>query len=71
MAPRTKPPGYAMPSDANGKPTVQRVTENSFYALVRAYKTSAKFTGLAKATQDLWGRELEQIPLDFRHSLRA
>jgi integrase len=48
-----------MPSDVNGKPTVQRVTENSFYALVRAFKTSEKFTGLAKATQDLWGRELD------------
>ena len=48
-----------MPSDVNGKPTVQRVTENSFYALVRASKTSEKFTGLAKATQDLWGRELD------------
>ena len=23
-----------MPSDVNGKPTVQRITENSFYALV-------------------------------------
>jgi integrase len=62
-----------MPSDVNGKPTVQRVTENSFYALVRAFKTSAKFTGLARATQDLWGRELDfacrpnclgTIPLD-------
>jgi integrase len=48
-----------MPSGANGKPTVQRVSENSFYALVRAFKASAKFTGLAKATQDLWGRELD------------
>jgi integrase len=48
-----------MPSDVNGKPTVQRVTENSFYALVRAFKTSAKFMGLATATQDLWGRELD------------
>ena len=59
MAPLAKPRGCAMPSDANGKPTVQRVTENSFYALVRAFKASAKFTGLAKATQDLWGRELD------------
>jgi integrase len=49
-----------MPSDANEKPTVQRVTENSFYALVRAFKTSDKFKkGLAKASQDLWGRELD------------
>jgi integrase len=48
-----------MPSDGNEKPTVQRVTESSFYALVRAFKTSAKFKGLAKASQDLWGRELD------------
>jgi integrase len=48
-----------MPSDANEKPAVQRVSENSFYALVRAFKASAKFKGLAKASQDLWGRELD------------
>ena len=48
-----------MPSDVNEKPTVQLVTENSFYALVRAFKTSAKFRELAKASQDLWGRELD------------
>jgi integrase len=48
-----------MPSDGNEKPTVQRVTENSFYALVRVFKTSEKFGGLAKASQDLWGRELD------------
>jgi integrase len=48
-----------MPSDANGKLTVQRVTEDSFYALVRAFKSSEKFRSLAKASQDLWGRELD------------
>jgi integrase len=36
-----------------------RITENSFYELVRAYKNSPKFKGLAEATQDLWGRELD------------
>lgn len=36
-----------------------RVTENSFYALVRAFKESAKFKSLAPASQDLLGRELD------------
>jgi hypothetical protein len=48
-----------MPSDANERTKAVRVTENSFYALVRAFKESAKFKGLAKASQDLWGRELD------------
>ena len=48
-----------MPSDAKERPAVLRVTENSFYSLVRAFKESAKFKGLAKASQDLWGRELD------------
>ncbi len=36
-----------------------RVTEDSFAALVRAYKASAKFEGYAQASRDLWGRELD------------
>jgi len=35
------------------------VTEDSFAALVRAFKVAPKFTGYAQATQDLWGRELD------------
>jgi hypothetical protein len=48
-----------MQSDASGRTKAVRVTDNSFYALVRAFKESAKFKGLAKASQDLWGRELD------------
>jgi integrase len=48
-----------MPSDANERTKPVRVTDNSFYALVRVFKESAKFKGLAKASQDLWGRELD------------
>lgn len=51
--------GFAMPSDSNERTKAVRVTENSFYALVRAFKDLAKFRGLAKASQDLWGRELD------------
>lgn len=36
-----------------------RLTENSFAALCRAFKDSAKFKGFAPATQQVWGRELE------------
>jgi integrase len=63
-----------MPSDASERTKAVRVTENSFYALVRAFKESAKFKGLAKASQDLWGRELDfacrpnclgAVPLDI------
>jgi integrase len=46
-----------MPSEKSGRPT--RITDNSFYELVRAYKNSPKFKGMAEATQDLWGRELD------------
>lgn len=48
-----------MRSGESERPTPVRVTENSFYALVRAFKDSAKFKGLAQASQDLWGRELD------------
>lgn len=48
-----------MQSDASGRTKAVRVTDNSSYALVRAFKESAKFKGLAKASQDLWGRELD------------
>jgi integrase len=36
-----------------------RVTENSFAALVRAFKCSPKFLSLRPASQALWGRELD------------
>lgn len=35
------------------------VTEDSFAALVRAFKAHPKFTNYSQATQDLWGRELD------------
>lgn len=41
------------------RPKAALVTEDSFAALVRAFKASGKFTGYAQATQDLWGRELD------------
>lgn len=47
-----------MASDANER-LIVRVTENSFYALVRAFKQSPKFKGFADETQQLWGRELD------------
>ena len=47
-----------MPSSESERPTVLLVTENSFYALCRAFKESAKFKSLAPASQDLLGREL-------------
>jgi integrase len=36
-----------------------RITENSFAALVRAYRESSKFKGLQPNSQSLWGRELD------------
>ena len=36
-----------------------RVSENTFYALVRIFKESPKFKSLAPASQDLLGRELD------------
>jgi hypothetical protein len=48
-----------MPSDENERPIAVRVAENSFYALCRAFKQSAKFRGYSEATQALWGRELD------------
>ena len=49
-----------MPSDESGKRTkAVRVADNTFYALCRDFKASPKFQGLAKASQDLWGRELD------------
>lgn len=36
-----------------------QVSEDSFAALVRAYKASPKFGNYAQATRDLWGRELD------------
>lgn len=41
------------------RPKVALVTEDSFAALVRAFKVHPKFTKYAQATQDLWGRELD------------
>lgn len=35
------------------------VTEDSFAALIRLYKTSKKFEGYSEGTRDLWGRELD------------
>lgn len=63
-----------MPSNENERLTAVRVTENSFYALVRAFKASAKFRGYAGETRELWGRELDfacrpnclgAVPLDM------
>src|SRR5271155_922716 len=48
-----------MVSEKSERPIAMRVSENSFFALVRAFKDSAKFKGYAIATQDLWGRELD------------
>jgi integrase len=36
-----------------------RLSDNSFAALVRSYKDSAAFKGLAPASRALWGRELD------------
>ncbi len=36
-----------------------QITEDSFAALVRLYKTSTKFRGYSHGTQDVWGRELD------------
>ena len=47
-----------MQPDAPRKKVVL-VTEDSFAALVRAFKLSPRFTAYAQATQDLWGRELD------------
>lgn len=41
------------------QPKVALVTDDRFAAVVRAYLASPKFAGYAKATKDLWGRELE------------
>jgi len=49
-----------MRSDGNGKRTkAVQVADNTFYVLCRDFKASAKFKGFSKATQDLWGRELD------------
>lgn len=48
-----------MPSDGNERKTAVRVTDKSFYALVRSFKESPKFREYSEATQDLWGRELD------------
>lgn len=48
-----------MPSSGNEKPTAMRITDNSFYALCRAFRASTKFAGYSPATQILWGRELD------------
>jgi integrase len=47
-----------MPHDEKRQKVVL-VTEDSFAALVRAFKLSPKFAVYAQATQDLWGRELD------------
>src|SRR5882672_6075233 len=46
-----------MPHDE--RPKAALVTEDSFAALVRAFKASPKFEKYAQATRDLWGRELD------------
>jgi hypothetical protein len=49
-----------MRSDGNGKRTkAVQVADNTFYVLCRDFKASAKFKSFSKATQDLWGRELD------------
>jgi integrase len=40
------------------RPKLARVTDQSFAALVRAFKEQ-KFKGYSQATRDLWGRELD------------
>jgi len=35
------------------------ITDDSFAALVRLYKSSTKFVGYSEGTKDLWGRELD------------
>jgi integrase len=47
-----------MPRDGRSK-TGRLVTEDTFAALVRAYKLSPKFLGYADATKALWARELD------------
>jgi integrase len=46
-----------MPRDGRSKAVL--ITEDSFAALVRAYKLSPKFLGYADATRALWARELD------------
>lgn len=41
------------------RPIAARVTEDSFAALVRAFKTSPKFQGYGESTKEMWGRELD------------
>ena len=41
------------------RPKLALVTEDTFAALVRAFKQSPKFDGYAQATQEVWGRELD------------
>jgi integrase len=48
-----------MPSNENERPTAMLVSDNSFAALCRAYKESAKFKGMRPNSQALWGRELD------------
>jgi integrase len=43
----------------SGTSKVALVTEDSFVALVRAFKLSPKFLGYADATRTLWARELD------------
>lgn len=47
-----------MPHDGQ-RPKAERVTEDCFVAVVRAFMASPKFAGYAPQTQDLWGRELK------------
>lgn len=46
-----------MPHDENRK--AAQVTDETFAALVRAFKVSPKFGKYAQATRDLWGRSLD------------
>jgi integrase len=48
-----------MPSDENERPNAMLVSDNTFAALCRAYKDSAKFKGMKPNSQALWGRELD------------
>lgn len=43
------------------RPKTALVTEDSFAALVRAFKRSPKFLGYSAGTQDTWGRELDHM----------
>lgn len=43
----------------NERPKLERVTEDSFAALVKLYMGSPKFLGYSEGTKDTWGRQLK------------